>query len=516
MEKRPLTIKLITYLFLFSLVFIVISSTLQFVVNYREGVRSIESTFKFFEEGSLESISLSIYFVDYKRLLIQLEGGLKLEHIEYIEVRERIGDNINIIDVGEKSDHDYMEASFDLTYSDKLGNTFMLGEIVLYANVTELLQTVLRSTMGNMALNGLLIIFISITFFIVFQKLFTKHLNAIADYTNNLDCTEVGKDLVLHRKSNNEKDELDQIVFSVNNMRKRIFLGFQKIRNIEKELSLMNEELEKKVELKNNELNEAIDSLKETQRRLVESEKVSALRGLVAGVAHEINSPIGIGVTGLSYLTEMTRDIDAKLQENKMKKSDLVNYLNQVNELSESVYTSLNRASSLVSNLKNVAADQSSEEKRSFNFKTYVEETLVALRIKLKKTHHLIKIDCPEDLVIHSIPGSYGQIIINLVLNSLLHGFENIESGIISIEVTVQERSFTLIYSDNGCGIKKEYQDRIFDPFFTTKKHKGGTGLGLQIINNIVTQTLRGTLKLESEEGAGVRFIMIFPVSEEL
>ena len=178
------------------------------------------------------------------------------------------------------------------------------------------------------------------------------------------------------------------------------------------------------------------------------------------------------------------------------------------------VLSNLKRAHELIKSFKKIAVDQSSEEKRRFNIKTYLEEILISLKPKLKKTKHIIKIDCNEEVEIFSFPGTFSQIITNFILNSIVHGFNDGEQGKITIKCVIYNNNFILKYFDNGKGIKKDDINRIFEPFFTTNRIGGGTGLGLNLVYTIVTQTLKGTIRVMSRPGSGTLFKIIVPYKE--
>jgi two-component system NtrC family sensor kinase len=260
------------------------------------------------------------------------------------------------------------------------------------------------------------------------------------------------------------------------------------------------------------ELQQALTTIKKTQKQLVESEKMVALGNLVAGVSHEINTPIGIGVTATSYLEEKTKDLLELYQQGKMKKSNLEDYLHTVNETMDMIQTNLVRASELVKSFKQVAVDQSIEIKRTFKIKEYIDHVLLSLKPNLKKTQHKIAVYCSEDIEIYSYPGAFSQIITNFVMNSLIHAYEDEDQGIISIQITKSDHGITIEYTDDGKGMSEYVVNQIFNPFFTTNRGGGGTGLGMHIVYNLVTQSLGGNLACESKLGVGTTFIIDIPI----
>ena len=281
-------------------------------------------------------------------------------------------------------------------------------------------------------------------------------------------------------------------------------------------LKQMREEMQDKNFLLKNqvdEIKEKTERLDQSRKRLVQSEKMASLGQLVAGVAHEINTPVGIGITVSSHLIDQTREIIAAFDKNKMTKSALTQYFGKTLETSELIFTHLVQAGDLVRSFKMISADQTVHERRSFMLKTYLDDIIVSLRPKLKKELHQVTVNCREDIEINSYPGALAQIITNLIINSLLHAYSEGEKGNIRINASTEGTDVILEYGDDGKGISSENIDKIFDPFFTTKRGKGGTGLGLHIIYNTVTEILKGSITCESTLGKGTRFSIKLPIS---
>ncbi len=260
------------------------------------------------------------------------------------------------------------------------------------------------------------------------------------------------------------------------------------------------------------ELSDALEHLKTTQAQLVESEKMASLGGLVAGVAHEINTPIGIGVTAASTLADRTIEAATAYDNRQLKGSALKAYFNIALSSSNLLLNNLNRAADLIQSFKQVAVDQSNLDKRSFAVKKYIQDTLISLKPHLKKTEHQITIHGDEQIEINSYPGAFSQIVTNLVMNSVRHAYPKGETGNLRFEVKLDSEHLMVEYSDDGCGIPPENLDKIFEPFFTTARIQGGTGLGLHIVFNLVTQKLQGTINVQSEIGVGTTFILNFPL----
>ena len=271
------------------------------------------------------------------------------------------------------------------------------------------------------------------------------------------------------------------------------------------------EKYQKDLERTNTALQVSLDTLRDTRDRLVQSEKMAALGELVAGVAHEINTPVGVGVTAASFLNGKTQIFFKSYKDGQLKRSELESFLKMAKEVSNSILINMQRAAELISSFKQVAVDQSSQHMRRFNFKEYIDEVLLSLRPKYKKTSHTIQVDCPDDISINSYPGAFSQVLSNLINNSLLHGFKERERGVMDLRARFGNNALTFIYSDNGMGMNEEQKEKMFDPFFTTMRGKGGAGLGMSILFNLVTHTLKGKIDMETAPGKGVKFTIIFP-----
>jgi len=268
------------------------------------------------------------------------------------------------------------------------------------------------------------------------------------------------------------------------------------------------------LEMTNMELEANVETLKRTQSDLVASEKMAALGSLVAGVAHELNTPIGNSVMTASTICHLTEELVTSAQSNAMKRSALEKYVNEMQQGSTILLRNLQRASELVQSFKQVAVDRETSQSRHFVLSEVVQEVVLMMQPLLKKSSFELTIDIPPQITMDSYPGPLGQVITNLINNALLHAFEGRAEGKIAISASMTGKSsVTLLVADNGCGISSENLSRIFDPFFTTKLGCGGSGLGLHIVYNIVHSVLQGNIRVTSNLNTGTRFELELPLN---
>ena len=255
-----------------------------------------------------------------------------------------------------------------------------------------------------------------------------------------------------------------------------------------------------------------VKEIKATQKQLLQSEKMASLGGLVAGVAHEINTPIGIALTGISHLSYISKNIVKLYKDDNLSQEEFEEYLKSVEDASDSSLKSINKASELIRSFKKVSVDQTNEETRIFNLNEYTHELILSLNTVIKNRPISVHVDIPKELNINSLPGAYGQIITNLIMNSLIHGYNKEDNGNIYIDAFLDTKNITIIYEDDGKGIDEKNLNKIFDPFFTTARTSGGSGLGLHILYNIITTTFKGIITCKSKKGDGVKFTITFPI----
>ena len=259
-------------------------------------------------------------------------------------------------------------------------------------------------------------------------------------------------------------------------------------------------------------LEQAYAELKETQASLVQAEKMASLALLVAGVAHEINTPVGIAYGCATHLSTRTRALVDSFEAGGLKKSDLTAYVATAGEATRLIQQNLTRAAELIQSFKRVAVDQTSQEQRRFELSTYLGEVVTSLGPQLRKSRHSLAVDCPDGIEVNGYPGALSQVITNLIINALTHAFDGDADGRMALTAMLAgDGEVELRFSDDGKGIPEEHLPRIFEPFFTTRRGAGGSGLGLHIVYNLVTQTLGGRIAVDSRLGGGTTFTMRIP-----
>ena len=277
---------------------------------------------------------------------------------------------------------------------------------------------------------------------------------------------------------------------------------------LQNQMALLNQELERR----RAEAEEALDRLRQAQETLVQTEKLASLGALVGGVAHEINTPVGIALSCASHLADSTRTIRALFEADDVGIDDFERYMDTAADTAKLIVANCERAADLIRSFKQVAVDRTSSERRTFRLCDTVTETITALRPNLRQAGHEVAVSCSGDLTLDGYPGVISQVLTNFVMNSLTHGFESGQSGHLRIAAAEEaDGTVRLCYADDGKGIAEEYRNRIFDPFFTTKRGSGGSGLGLHIVFNLVTGPLGGTVHLDPAVERGTAFVLTFP-----
>lgn len=298
-------------------------------------------------------------------------------------------------------------------------------------------------------------------------------------------------------------------------------LGFRTIADREGRYRALARHLEARVvertqalESANRELTTALERLGRTQDELIRAEKLAALGTLVAGIAHELGTPIGNGVITASTLDEYAAEFRARIDAEAIRRSELAEFAGRLRAGADLLQRNLHKAAELLASFKQVAVDRASTQRRRFRLADLLGETLLTLSPRLRKTPFEVRTDVPGDLEFDSYPGALGQVVSNLVDNAVVHGLDGRRSGLVALRAFREGDGDTIVLevSDDGAGIAPEHQPRVFDPFFTTRLGRGGSGLGLHIAHNLVTGVLGGRIGVASQPGGGTTFTLALPI----
>ncbi|WP_374581746.1 sensor histidine kinase [Pseudoduganella sp.] len=392
---------------------------------------------------------------------------------------------------------------FPIAYPLENGALQPIGTWTVYSNrriVVSQVQYGFVLILVNSVIKTMALWFI---FLLVVRHLLGKPLRQLSDYVGRLTIDNLGDQPLRLRHGGNT--ELDLLANKINEMRENILAGLAEKAALYEELAALNETLERRVE-------ERTRAARHAQDELARSERLAALGSMVAGIAHELNTPIGNSLIAASTLGDKVKALGASY-ESGLRRSDMARFLEEAEGIGELMTRNIERAARLVSSFKQVAVDRASSQRRKFDLGTVIQENLNTLSPVLRKTPYEVVLDVAPLVAMDSYPGPLGQVVVALVDNALQHAFHQRDHGRLSITVPVPAGDTAdIIVSDDGAGIAASHINRIFDPFFTTRMSEGSSGLGLNIVHNIVTTILGGKIQVESTPGVGTSFRITIPL----
>lgn len=402
---------------------------------------------------------------------------------------------------------EYSMAIKDPKVGDVIGHVYIRTRLTnYYDNLYDLLK-----------INLIVIAFVAFLAFLIAQSLRNRVLKPINNFVRELESASQDQEFK-KKVSPIPFDEISVIADAVNELLTKIAQQIRRFSLAEQEITELNQSLEEKVIFRtkalresNEELLNALEQVHQYQSQVIQSEKMASLGQMVAGVAHEVNTPIGLGVTASTMLSDRIDDIKSKLDDKTLSAAQLTSFLSESRENTQIIYRNLTRAADLISSFKQVAVDQTAGVVREIKLHEYLDEILNSMQPTLKKYRHIVTIECDESITIRTKPGPLNQIIINLIMNSITHGFKAMEQGQITITATLNKDRCIVNFIDNGCGIEEKIKQKVFDPFVTTSRGEGGPGLGLHLVYNLVTQALKGNISVVSELKSGAQFTIEFP-----
>lgn len=391
----------------------------------------------------------------------------------------------------------------------------VIGWIYLRSD-DRLIDNQVRLVLGGVIISAVLaIVLLLIGLYALVDRLVAVPIKAFTDFVDRTSKGDVSTWVVQREPSLEARsDEIGRLYQSFNDQRDRLIEHEKELLEYRTELEATVSDRTEALQRSNTELSESLEKLKIAQDELLQNEKLASLGNLVSGVAHEVNTPLGISITAASHLTSEARQTQRELENETLTKSDLERFFHECLETGTLLSSNLDRAAQLIRSFKQVAVDQTSDEQRDINLQVYVDEILASLKPKYKNTPVSVLNDIDPNIVLQLTPGALAQIITNLIINSLLHGFDDCtRPGQIRLSNRVQKKTLELIYEDDGEGMSPDTQKRMFDPFFTTRRSSGGSGLGMNIVFNLVTGKLNGKIRLDSPPHQGCRLIITIPYS---
>ena len=507
-KSIPIAWRIAISIVLASIVINGISTTVLIYINYKEEEKQFHTRVVEIQSSHMTSLANALWHFDSKQIDVQGEGISNLYYIGYVRISS---DNDTLFEKGNIS-----ESPQDDHFLIPIEHTNrVIGELEIGFARESILKNIIQSAEKIITMQVVAGLLLALLLLWRVHRIITRHLIDLNRQLEGKNNEAEHQFLTLNRTNYN--DELSAVVNSFNQLTEEIDQELKNKEAAQQELAEINSKLEQRVEERTQNLQDAIDelhttldNLKNTQSQLIESEKLSSLGGMVAGVAHEINTPIGLCITTHSFIKDMFRDMNDRFESGNISKQNFTDFMHSMEESVDILSKNLQRAAKLVKSFKHVSEDQAGEALRRFNLEEYLQEILSTLHPKLKMTKHAVNIRCPNDIDLDGYPGALSQVITNLVMNSLLHGFEDLEEGVITIEVEAQKDHIEILYTDNGKGLNKEAQTKIFEPFYTTKRGFGGTGLGMHLVYNLVNQTLQGSIQLQ-QASQGCAFMITIP-----
>ncbi len=392
---------------------------------------------------------------------------------------------------------------FPIVYQPENGSTQEIGKWTVYSNRRIVIRQVEYGfilILVNSVIKTLALWFI---FMLVVRHWLGQPLQQLADYVGHLNIGNLGREPLRLRQGGNT--ELDLLANKINEMRENILAGLSEKAVLYEELAALNESLERRVA-------ERTEAVRHAQDEVARSERLAALGSMVAGIAHELNTPIGNSLVAASTMHDKVRALEATFDAG-LRRSDLRKFIDDANGISELLSRNIERAAGLVSSFKQVAVDRTSSQRRRFDLGAVIQENMDTMAPALRKTPYQVLVDVAPLVAMDSYPGPLGQVLSALVNNAIQHGFHGRSHGRLSITVPVPSGNHAdIIISDDGAGIAPAHLNRIFDPFFTTRMSEGSSGLGLNIVHNIVTTILGGKIHVDSMPGFGTTFRLSIPL----
>ncbi|BAJ03670.1 sensor histidine kinase [Shewanella violacea] len=515
---RKLTISII----LFSSLITLITTGFQLVNDYKGDVDRITRQFTSIEKVNLDVLAASIWVIDERLINTQINGLIQLPDITYISIHDDSG---QVWTSGTPTPENTIEKTFELTY-DSGNDTIAVGSLLVQADLKAVYEKLLKRAIIILFFNAIKTFIVAGFILFLVWYMVARHLHMLSLYCQRLDLDSPFEPLKFDQ-NNKEGDEFHQVSSAINTMQQQLRTSFSDIKKSKQELqdaltdrerllaleTSYKEELARQVKERTQELEQSLLVLKRAQEVLVEQEKMAALGGLVSGVAHEINTPIGICLTAatsqmihVKELLQLIHGEDATLEE-------INDILEEHQESCALIVNNITKASTLIQKFKSVAARQNPEELKTFNLRQALIDSHESMKILFTEQEVEVQFDIAPELEIKTNQSLLKQITGNVLSNSYSHAFKKVEKSIIIIRAKLVDNNLSISIQDNGPGISTEAATHIFEPFYTTSRSEGATGLGLSAAYNAAI-LLKGNIRFEPEcELGGACFLISFPIT---
>jgi signal transduction histidine kinase/HAMP domain-containing protein len=517
--QSPIGRRLMLSIVLFSSFITLITTVYQLINDYRSDVSRIYQAFSSIEMANLDVLAASIWVIDEKLINTQLKGLSQLPDITYVSIKD---DSEQEWQLGERKSISIIEKQYDLLYSP--ADNAKVGRLIVQADLDVIYQKIYDKAVIILLSNGIKTFLVAgFILFLVWLHV-TKHLLTLSQYCNEINLHRPFTPLKFQRKKMN--DEFTDVAHAINEMQNQVRLSFDELRNSKTQLQVSLEDRERLLELERSykeelacqvkvqtaELELSLSQLKKAQQVLVEQEKMAALGGLVSGVAHEINTPIGICLTAASAQLQQVEELMTLIHGEDTTLEQITGILEEYQQSCHLIVNNIVRASNLVKKFKTIAAEQQNEESTHFNLRQQLMGVIDSSKLTHPRLDVDISLNVDPELNITSNYSLLNQIVTNIVLNAYHHGFAGITAPKLVIDVSIDETQLCIIFHNNGTPISREISEHMFEPFFTTIRHKGGTGLGLSAAFNAATQ-LKGTITYDGNSRlGGPLFTVRFPL----
>lgn len=508
---------------MFSTVVTLFITAFQLYSDFLVATDNIKVSQQYIFTSYKDALEESLWVLNNELIESQINGIISIPDISYVRIEDTTEE---YWEQGVPKDKHVLEQRLSLEYSYINQKAILLGHLIIQSDLWVVYNALIDKALVILLSNGLKTFIVAGFIIYLVKTLVTEPLNQMSEYFKAYQFQRDNPPMIIQRKAAND-DEIDFMVTMVNRMCNELSESYGSVLESKHQLAQALEEkqvllereiefkqgLELKVKERTQELEDALNELRDTQATMVENEKMASLGSLVAGVAHEINTPLGVSITSSSFASSEINQILKDYEEGKLQERTFGDAMRNVHQSMEILSANLERAALLVASFKQVAVDQTNETVSQFNIKDHIEKLLVSLSHELRIRNVEVDFDCDDSINVTSYASAYIQIFTNLITNSLNHGFDNWEhEKRIVIDISKQQESMLIDYRDTGRGVDESVKDKIFDPFITTKQGSGGTGLGANIIYNTVCQRLKGKIQYIDEEKRGAHFVITLPL----